>query len=102
MAILEAMACSTPVIITPECNFPEVELETAGYVIDRQTDKWIAKLSGLLKDQERMRLMGEKANQMIKRNYTWDMVVNKTEELYFQSGARLGAPLMRHKNGDTK
>ena len=38
MAILEALASGTPVIISPECNFPDVEEVKAGAIVERDAN----------------------------------------------------------------
>ena len=50
MAVLEAMACGLPVLLTPGCNFPEVVDAGAGMVVAREVPALSEGLRALLTD----------------------------------------------------
>jgi glycosyltransferase involved in cell wall biosynthesis len=55
---LEALACGTPVVLSPGCRLPEVD-GVGGIVCDGSVDGAAAALSALLRDPERARELGE-------------------------------------------
>lgn len=83
MAILEAMACRLPVLITEGCNFPEVAQGEAGFIVlptVEETEKGIRALLSL-SDTDR-NSMGSHGRRMIEQRYTWRRVAEQTAELY--------------------
>lgn len=82
MAILEALASGTPVIMTPECNFPMIEVYDAGWIVDRDMKPWTELLHTILRDPEQLTLKGKNALALVKMHYTWDKVVDKLERIY--------------------
>jgi glycosyltransferase involved in cell wall biosynthesis len=80
-AILEAMACSLPVVITPGCNFPEVALEGAGLVIDASAPSLTNAVESLLSNQKNLERMGNCGRQLIEQRYDWRLLASKTHEL---------------------
>src|SRR5919198_1292345 len=55
---LEALACGTPVVLSPGCRLPEVD-GVGGIVCDGTAEGAAAALSALLRDPERARELGE-------------------------------------------
>lgn len=84
VSILEAMASTTPILATPECNFPTLEKEAAGYIVEKNLEKWIEKISYLMDNPSKMCLMGRNAFSIVKHQYTWDKIVNRLEEVYIE------------------
>lgn len=82
MAVLEAMACGLPVLLTPGCNFPEVIDNGAGIVVGREVAALSGGLRALLADSSRREAMGRAARQMIQTRYTWPQVVAQLIEVY--------------------
>ena len=83
MAVLEAMACSLPVLLTPECNFPEAAASGAAVEVEatvRGTEAGLRRLLSL-GDTERQK-MGRSARTLIAARYTWDRVAEQTMQLY--------------------
>ena len=58
VAPLEALACGTPVVLSPGCGLPEVD-GVAGIVCDGSADGAAEALLALLRDPERARRLGE-------------------------------------------
>ena len=84
VAVLEALASATPVMITPGCNFPEVELHGAGWVVERDAEKWATALAEVIADPESLAVAGHAGLQLVRRNYTWDRIVDQIESTYIE------------------
>ncbi len=82
MAILEAMACRLPVIITHECHFPEVSSSQAGIAVDPNTEQLAEALRRLIDYPELRRRMGENARDLVEERYTWDKVAGQMKQIY--------------------
>ena len=82
MAILEALASATPVVISPGCNFPEVSSCGAGVVIDKNITIWARNLTDLMKRPKHLHLMGNNAVKLVSKYYTWDKVIDMLETAY--------------------
>ena len=82
MAVLEAMACALPVLLTPGCNFPEAAGEGAGLVVQREIAPLAKGLRHLLTDDERRASMGRRARELVHERYTWPQVVVQLEAIY--------------------
>ncbi len=83
-SLLESLACRVPVLITPQCYFPEAIRAGAGIEISaptvEATEIALRKMLSL-SDQER-REMGEQGRRLIEREYTWTNIAQKTIRLY--------------------
>lgn len=84
LALLEALACRRPILVTPQCYFPEAIEAGAGLEIAAPTAR--ATAIGLrtmlsLSDRER-RDMGRRGRALVERRYTWDLAAQKTVVLY--------------------
>jgi glycosyltransferase involved in cell wall biosynthesis len=82
MAVLEAMACGLPILLTPGCNFPEVVPAGAGLVVEREVSALREVLHTLLTDDERRASMGRSARELVHARYTWPQVVTQLEDVY--------------------
>lgn len=90
MAITEALACRTPVVISGECNFPEVatgvpggEHGACGVVTSELSASATAQgLLAVLGDEASRRAMGERGQAMVHANYTWPAIARQSVELY--------------------
>ncbi|MFZ5448841.1 MAG: glycosyltransferase [Thermodesulfobacteriota bacterium] len=78
MAVLEALACGKPVILTPECYLPEVAQSGAGLEVDLDVNKWGDAMAELWHSPDRQRHMGESALKLIQEKFTWKKVAEKT------------------------
>jgi glycosyltransferase involved in cell wall biosynthesis len=91
MAITESLACGTPVVISGECNFPEVahglEGRGCGVVTGELTAN--ATASGLLSvlgDEASRVAMGAAGAAMVRARYTWPAIAARSVELYGRYG----------------
>lgn len=90
MAMLEALAHGTAVMLSPECCFPEAERAGAGIVVERNLEKMIAALELLLGEPARMRAMGKAGRALVMQEYSWDVVADKLLDVYAKSLGHAG------------
>lgn len=84
MAVLEAMASETAVMLSPGCHFPEVEKNNCGIVVENDVDQIALSLSFLIKDKNRLTAMGKNAHSFVAKNYTWDKISDEMIEVYHE------------------
>lgn len=82
MAVLEAMACGLPALLTPGCNFPEAGEAGAGLIVARDPGPLSVGLHALLSDSERRAAMGRAARDLVRTRYTWEHIVGQMVEAY--------------------
>jgi len=83
IAVLEAAACRLPVLLTPQCNFPE--LVAAGGAVEVEptaegTLRGLRLLAGMT-DAQRME-MGANGRTLVEFHYTWDAIATKMVDVY--------------------
>jgi poly(glycerol-phosphate) alpha-glucosyltransferase len=83
MAILEAAAAGLPVLLTPQCNFPE--LARANAAIEISTDaagieKGLRQILELKHEQRKA--MGQNGRELIKKSYTWPAISEEMCRVY--------------------
>ena len=83
MAVLEALANSTPVLLSPGCHFPEVETSGIGRIVSAEAGAMAKAMGELLKDRHALEEMGRKGREFVVRHYSWDTIVNKMEDVYY-------------------
>lgn len=83
MAILEALACRLPVMITTACHFPELADAGGGIVVTPTVDEVTGGLRQLLErsDSERATL-GAVGRALVERDYTWERQARRLAEIY--------------------
>ncbi len=74
MAVLEALGCGTPSVITEGCHFPEVAVEGAGLVVQPNEQQLATALDLLLSDSSRRTAMGKRGRELVMERYTWDKI----------------------------
>jgi glycosyltransferase involved in cell wall biosynthesis len=82
MAVLEAMACSVPVVVSRECHFPEVAEAGAGLTVERTVSAWSDALSQLLADPASRADMGRRGRDLVRANYGWPRIAHRMESAY--------------------
>ncbi len=81
MAITEALACGRPVVITPECHFPQVRDARCGVEVPRDPPALAAGLATVL-DAPDADAMGARGRQLVLDHYTWPRIAAQTVDLY--------------------
>jgi glycosyltransferase involved in cell wall biosynthesis len=82
MAILEALASGTPVIISPECNCPVVDEVKAGAVVERDANLIAQAISRFLSDKVLSSVASEAAYSLARDKLGWPSIVDKLERIY--------------------
>jgi poly(glycerol-phosphate) alpha-glucosyltransferase len=83
MSVLEAMACRLPLLLTPGCNFPEVQACDAGLEVPPDAEGTARGLQQLLgmSDANRKQ-MGARGRRLLEERYTWDHVAGQMMAVY--------------------
>jgi glycosyltransferase involved in cell wall biosynthesis len=82
MAVLEALAYRTAVMLSHGCNFPEVIEAGAGRVVEAESSQMAAALIDLLGDRERLKQMGEAGLRLVSKHYSWDVITDRLLAAY--------------------
>ena len=82
VALLEALSAGLPLVITDECNFPEVGDSSAGFVVRPNDSETASALMSLLDSADLRREMGGNARRLVRSNYTWERIAEKMFTLY--------------------
>jgi glycosyltransferase involved in cell wall biosynthesis len=90
MAILEALACGVPAVISEESHFPEVRDADAGFVVKRSGEAFADAIDRLLTDPMLRGRMGERAIQLVRERYMWQTVAQQAIEAYGRAIQRSG------------
>ena len=82
VAILEAMACGTPVVVSDACHFPEVAAGGAGAVVPLGAAAVADAIDGMLSDPTAARRQGVAGRAMVFDRYTWPKISDRLLAAY--------------------
>jgi poly(glycerol-phosphate) alpha-glucosyltransferase len=82
VAVLEAMACGCPVVVTPACNLPDVAVSDAGWTTETTVDAVRQGLRAACASRPERLRRGRNARALVERRYTWDRISRESVELY--------------------
>jgi glycosyltransferase involved in cell wall biosynthesis len=83
MAILEALACRLPALITTACHFPELAEADGGVVVAPTPGDVTAGLRGLLERSPGQRAeLARNGRGLVEQKYTWDQQARRLAEVY--------------------
>lgn len=91
MAITEALACGTPVVITDQCHFPEVGSADAGVIVAVDAAEVAKGLASVLSNPAKARTMGENGRRLVLEKFTWPAIAHATLEGYRLSALEAAA-----------
>ncbi len=91
MAITEALACATPVVITDQCHFPEVGSADAGIIVAVDAAEVAKGLATVLSNPAKARTMGENGRRLVLEKFTWPSIAQATLEGYRLSALEAAA-----------
>jgi glycosyltransferase involved in cell wall biosynthesis len=82
-AVLEAMGCGVPVIVTRTCNVPEVTKHECGVVIEAEERALAGALSDMLRaPRDELRRMGQNGQRLVRERFSWEVVGEQLASLY--------------------
>lgn len=82
-AVLEAMACGVPVVVTPEVGLAPAVLEAdAGLVCDGRPEVLGNAINDLLADPPLRARMGEHGRTLVATQYCWDAIATQMSTAY--------------------
>lgn len=84
MAVLEALASGTAVLLSPGCHFPEAESAGAGRIVSPDPDSLAAALAQLLAHPDCLKVMGKSGYDLVRRNYSWDRITDELVDAYLE------------------
>jgi len=83
VAVLEAAAAGLPVLLTRECNFPELVNAGAAIEISPQPSAIEAGLRQILESSELQRKdIGRRGLELVKQSYTWPVIAGRMCRVY--------------------
>jgi glycosyltransferase involved in cell wall biosynthesis len=83
VAVVEAMACGLPVVISDKVNiWREVESAKAGLVTACDPTEIARAIEVLLDDPQGGRKMGRNGRKLVKNQYSWRRVAKLLEDVY--------------------
>jgi glycosyltransferase involved in cell wall biosynthesis len=88
VAVLEAMACRCPVIVTPNCNLSEVKDRKAGWLVEPNVDSVLTGLNEASRSAEERQRRGENARSLVEEHFTWDRIASESIRFYLQHRLR--------------
>lgn len=91
MAILEALASSTAVLISHGCHFPEVEAAGAGRVVGTDLDHLSSALHAMLSDRSALESMGQEGRRLAVSHYSWNRITSDLLDVYEKGLSRFRA-----------
>ena len=89
VAILEAMACGTPVVVSEACHFPEVATARAGEVVVLDAAAVAAGLDRVLSSPDPA-AMGRAGRALVMSRYTWPAVAKQLVAAYDRFAVKPG------------
>jgi glycosyltransferase involved in cell wall biosynthesis len=85
IAVVEAMVCGLPVIISDQVNiWREVVTGGAGRACPCDPDCFAKTILELLDHQDMMTEMGENGKELVKRSFNWKMITKSLEQEYMK------------------
>lgn len=83
IAVVEAMACGVPVVVSDQVNIcHDISKSGAGLVVPCDTSKCAEGIRFVLDDEARASQMGSRGTAFVNENFSWSVVGSKLEEVY--------------------
>jgi glycosyltransferase involved in cell wall biosynthesis len=84
VAIIEAMACEAPVVITPGCHFPDVSSSRAGIIAELDAPAIAAAIGTILRNAQAAAKMGKNGRELVVERFTWPKIARQMVDDYRQ------------------
>lgn len=96
MAVLEALASRTAVLLTPGCHFQEVEQYGAGMIVANNVSALASALDQLVASPELLAEMGARGQRLVAERFTWERITDDIADVYEEGIARHALGRSRH------
>ena len=79
LTLQEAQLMKKPVVATNVGGIPEIMKDNeTGFLVEKgNTDEWIKKLSLLINDEQKRKIMGENGRKFIEENFSWNKIAKE-------------------------
>jgi len=84
IAALEAMAHGLPVVLSPQCNFPEAAQAGAALEVDPEVGPLTDALVSLIEHPRDARQMGLRGRALVEKQYSWESIAVQFLDAYRQ------------------
>jgi glycosyltransferase involved in cell wall biosynthesis len=88
VAIVEALACGVPVIMSEACRFPEAGAAGAADIVALDEAELADAITRLARDPNRAKTMSACGQELIRRNYTWPAIASRLLSAYESARAK--------------
>jgi glycosyltransferase involved in cell wall biosynthesis len=88
LAVIEAMGCGLPVVVSSNCHFPEIEQFGCGEVVELDTNAIADALTRIIGDEQHRKQAGQAARELVLSRYTWPKIAARTLVIYNEAIAR--------------
>lgn len=95
IAIIEALACGAPALISEGCHFPQVGAARAGRVLPLDADVFANAMEEVLDDPEAAAAMGAAGRQLVHERYTWPAIAAMMLRAYSEATVAKRASALR-------
>ncbi|GFE87062.1 glycosyltransferase [Steroidobacter agaridevorans] len=82
ITLLEALAAGAPLIVTPECNFPEAQAAGAAIVAPGVPDRLGEAMRAMLSDAQMRAASAERGRALVAEKYQWSHIGRRFVDLY--------------------
>jgi len=82
VAVLEAGACGTPVIVTDRCGIADVIDGQAGLAVPYNEEQLSSAILRMLSDNTMSREFSEKGSLLVREQFNWEKIAEQIENLY--------------------
>ena len=83
VSALEAMGAGLPVVVTEQCNLPDVAKFETGWTIKPVADQIAASLREFLQNSQNVnRQIGNRGRLLVSKRYNWSLVAKEMSEVY--------------------
>jgi glycosyltransferase involved in cell wall biosynthesis len=82
IVLLEAGILGTPVLMTNQCGFLDIQKVDARLICSADEFGIANNLNLLLSNDDELKFIGRKIQEMVIKNYTWDVIFKKYNNLF--------------------
>ena len=88
IAVMEALACNIPVILTKCCGIADIIDGKSGYAVDLNISQMKDAMVGILTDSVLARKFGEAGRKMVVERFNWKQISGTLEQIYLEAKTR--------------